>query len=463
MDFEAIKEALAERMKLEMPEWTREFVVKSDWSQTAMGAALLQAGDDSKLRPIAFVSRKCTPAEAAVGAPDGEMLALVNAIKRFERFLLGRKFTAYVDQASLGWLKDKSLSSVNNRRLQAAFAYLRQFQFDVVYRKSKDMQDVDALSRIGAADEGEHTADGACCVAVEQVSKEAVAAAAATIARGRTKVAVAPVATAEGDGPGVAQVDLEGVWGFDTELRSAAELQKTDDEVIAIRQIREGQTLQDIDVVPAARKALREYLSRDKLCDDFVEGSDGRLYHLDMRKDKPVRQLYVPMGMRGRLVVTKHAAGGHRAAEETLAKLKKHYFWASMRRDVEGWIGSCGCQRKKGERKKRVGEMQSLKVMRPGQKVIFDIFGPLPMSAKGNVYLLVMIDVGTREIMLKALPTREALGIARAIFKRVYLRGMCPEIFQSDLAKEFCGGRHEGAGGAAGGGVSAFKPLPSPD
>jgi hypothetical protein len=90
-DFEAIKGALAERMKLEMPDWSKEFIVKADWSQTAMGAALLQEGEDGKLKPIAFVSRKCTPAEAGVGAPDGEMLALVNAIKRFERFLLGRR------------------------------------------------------------------------------------------------------------------------------------------------------------------------------------------------------------------------------------------------------------------------------------------------------------------------------------------------------------------------------------
>jgi transposase InsO family protein len=382
------------------------------------------------------VSRKCTPAEAAAGAPDGEMLALVNAIKRFERFLLGRKFTAYVDQESLGWLQDKSLSSVNNRRLQAAFAYLRQFRFDVVYRKSKDMRDVDALSRIGVAEEAKQNEAAACCVTVSQVSREAVVAAAATMAK-LAKVTVAPVEAVEQDGQGVAQVDLEGVWGFETELRSAAELQKTDDEVVAIRQIREGKKLQELEVVPAAREALREYLSRDKTCDDFVEGADGRLYHLEMRKDKPVRQLYVPLVMRGRLVVTKHAAGGHRAAEETLAKLRKHYFWASMRRDVEDWIGSCSCQKKKGERKKYVGELQSMKVMRPGQKVIFDIFGPLPMSEKGNVYLLVMVDVGTREIMLKALPTREALGIARAIFKRVYLRGLCPEIFQSDLAKEF--------------------------
>ncbi len=138
----------------------------------------------------------------------------------------------------------------------------------------------------------------------------------------------------------MAQVELEGVWGFDTELWSVAELRRLNDEVIAIRQIRDGKKLQDIEVVPAAREAVREYLSRDQAGESFVERSDGRLYHLEERKGKPIRQLYVPLTLRGRLVVTKHAAGGHRAAE-TLAKLRKHYFWPSMQRDVEAWVGAC--------------------------------------------------------------------------------------------------------------------------
>ncbi len=51
-DFQAIKAALAERMKLEKPDWTKEFIVKADLSKTAMGAALLQEGDNGKLRWI---------------------------------------------------------------------------------------------------------------------------------------------------------------------------------------------------------------------------------------------------------------------------------------------------------------------------------------------------------------------------------------------------------------------------
>ncbi len=54
--------------------------------------------------------------------------------------------------------------------------------------------------------------------------------------------------------------------------------------------------------------------------------------------------------------------------------------------------------------------MLSLKLMRPGEKVVFDIFGPLPVSL---TYLLVLVDVGTREVMLEALPSRKAEGVAR--------------------------------------------------
>ncbi len=171
------------------------------------------------------MSRKCTAAESKLSAPDGEMVALVWTIKRFEKYLLGRKFTAYVDQGSLSWLKDRSLSSINNKRLQGTFAYLRQFQFDLMYKKSKDMQDVDALSR-------------------------AVAAAAVSGGSGGPVVAEAEWTTPVAATEGVAQVDLEGYWGFDTLVKDIGELQRGDDEVVAIRQLMGGKKeLTDIEVV----------------------------------------------------------------------------------------------------------------------------------------------------------------------------------------------------------------------
>ena len=58
---------------------------------------------------------------------------------------------------------------------------------------------------------------------------------------------------------------------------------------------------------------------------------------MEMINNEWVRQLYVPLELRGRLVVAKHgsAAGGHRAAVETLAKLRKLYYVLGL--DFEGY------------------------------------------------------------------------------------------------------------------------------
>lgn len=127
-------------------------------------------------------------------------------------------------------------------------------------------------------------------------------------------------------------------------------LQEGDEEVLAIRELMNGKRLKDLEVVPTARKALAEYLSRDPACEKFVEGKDGRLYHIDDRKGREIRQLVVPVACRGRLVVMKHAAQGHGEAEEVKHKLQKHYFWPSMNADTKDWIDACGCKQS-GNRK----------------------------------------------------------------------------------------------------------------
>ena len=112
------------------------------------------------------------------------------------------------------------------------------------------------------------------------------------------------------------------------------------------------------------------------------------------------------------------------------------------------------------ERRAQVGEMASMKIARPGEKIVFDIFGPLPVSLKGNVYLLVMMDVGTREMMLEPLKTRAAV----AIYKRIYLSGRSLRVYQSvRLGKGVCGKRGEGADSPAGIQIQSQQPIPPAD
>ena len=132
----------------------------------------------------------------------------------------------YVDQASLHWLHDKELSSINNKRLQGAFAYLRQFQFDLFYRKAEQMQDVDALSRAVAAAWGARETH--CWKTWEEDDGDSEPAAPAARKKQQT-------GKEDDTGPGVAQVELEGVWGFETKMFDVDALQAEDDEVKLIR------------------------------------------------------------------------------------------------------------------------------------------------------------------------------------------------------------------------------------
>ena len=85
-------------------------------------------------------------------------------------------------------------------------------------------------------------------------------------------------AVAEEDARGVAQVELEGVWGFETKMADVDALQAEDDEVKLIRAIRNGADYTKLEAVPAAFAAVKAYRSRDP---ESVEGKDGRLYFGD--------------------------------------------------------------------------------------------------------------------------------------------------------------------------------------
>lgn len=85
------------------------------------------------------------------------------------------------------------------------------------------------------------------------------------------KVAV----VAEEDERGVVQVELEGVWGFETKMTDIDAMQAEDDEVKLIRAIRNGADYTKLEAVPAAFAAVNSDKSRDPECQNFAEGKTG--------------------------------------------------------------------------------------------------------------------------------------------------------------------------------------------
>ena len=142
--WKALQEAMASHPVLRQPDSGKEYYVDTDASNTGLGAALMQRGDDGTLHPTAYASRKLTPVERTYSTREQEALAIVFAIEKFECYLAGRRFTVVTDHRSLSWLMTQPM--VKGRLANWAYK-LRNHDFTIVYRRGSENHLADFLSR----------------------------------------------------------------------------------------------------------------------------------------------------------------------------------------------------------------------------------------------------------------------------------------------------------------------------
>ena len=151
--FTAIKERLTTAPILIIFDPERETSVDTDASDYAIGARLAQKGDDGKLRPVAYFSRKMTPAELNYDIHDKELLAIVEACKTWRAYLEGAKYTVQVftdHKNLLYWTSTKEL----NRRQVRWSEELSKFDLRITHVRGTENGCADALSRRPDYEEG---------------------------------------------------------------------------------------------------------------------------------------------------------------------------------------------------------------------------------------------------------------------------------------------------------------------
>ena len=174
---------------------------------------------------------------------------------------------------------------------------------------------------------------------------------------------------------------------------------------------------------------------------------DGTLYHL--RKEQPGRdgepssrlQLVVPRELRQVLLVACHdnILAGHPGVQKTYERLQDNYFWTNMRADVYSWVKSClTCASRK---RHRTGATMGLQGITPGDRpfdvIAMDFLGPLPETAAGNKYLLVINDYATRYPLAFPLATNDAASVAKILVERVFLEFGPARVILSDRGTHF--------------------------
>jgi len=142
--FSSLKEAMTKTVTLTTPDYSKPYLLKTDASGVGVGAVLEQKTDEV-LYPIAFYSRKLTGAEYRYSASELEALAIIEAIKHFEVYLKGAKFTIETDHRALSFIQTMSRGSP---KLMRWATVLQEHNCEVTYRPGPTNVVADMLSRL---------------------------------------------------------------------------------------------------------------------------------------------------------------------------------------------------------------------------------------------------------------------------------------------------------------------------
>lgn len=142
--FEHCKQLLINAPILQYPDFEKQFILTTDASNFAIGAVLSQ-GNVPHDKPVAYASRTLNDSETKYSTIEKELLAIVWACKYFRPYLFGRKFQIYTDHRPLIWLFN--LKEPNSKLVRWRLK-LEEYDYEIVYKKGKQNQNADALSRI---------------------------------------------------------------------------------------------------------------------------------------------------------------------------------------------------------------------------------------------------------------------------------------------------------------------------
>ncbi|CAL8106073.1 unnamed protein product [Orchesella dallaii] len=124
--------------------------ISADASSVALGVVLFHKDENGHEKPIAYASKVLSQTEKRYSQIEKEGLAIIFGIKKFYKYLCGRQFLLVTDHKPLLTIfgPKSQLPTYVATRLHHWSLYLSQFQYDVIYRKSADHGNADALSRV---------------------------------------------------------------------------------------------------------------------------------------------------------------------------------------------------------------------------------------------------------------------------------------------------------------------------
>ncbi|GBM30716.1 Transposon Ty3-I Gag-Pol polyprotein [Araneus ventricosus] len=212
------------------------------------------------------------------------------------------------------------------------------------------------------------------------------------------------------------------------------------------------ETCDEIPTLASVTEYIKEQLKDPKLKSIIKVLKRGDEYQNYLLKDGVLyKKTFDPMGQKWLLVVPKQLRGyilrslhdaptaGHLGFAKTYDHIRRKYYLPGLYGSTRRYISLCKeCQRRKTPPQLPPGQLQPIEPPDiPFAKVGIDLLGRFPVTRNGNRWIIVCTDYLTSFTVTKALPTGEAIEVAKFIVEEIILKHGSPKEMISDRGRTF--------------------------
>lgn len=470
--FNKFKRILTNKPILQLPDFSKEFILTTDASDYAIGSILSQ-GEIGKDLPISYASRTLNQSEINYSTTEKECLSIIWSVKHFRHYLFGQKFKIVTDHQPLTYLfncKDPS-SRLVRWRLK-----LEEYNYEIIYKPGRVNSNVDALSRNPVMFIHRQPCN---LMSVEEdtyedfikfhyrnqilyeypILKENI-----FDKNPNVLLFSKDLSTENNYYNNVSELyDLNKINPNDVKLYDTIilnnnekttylliaflnyfDLPSSKDLYYSLHNFSSKLTLDTEEIFIKNPQFYNPNLKLDIIFEmlKFIFGNKVKIKLVDSNKFTPSTKEEI-----NKLIKEYHSTSlsGHSGFYKTYKRIKENYKWQTMKKDIKAFVKNCQqCQINKTNRHPVKTPMQITTTSKePFEKIFLDIVGPLPLTINGNKFILTIQDDLTKFSYAYAIFNHEAETVANKICSFIFLFGIPQSIvtdngtdFTSNLIKE---------------------------
>ncbi|KAH0358938.1 hypothetical protein KCU65_g10168, partial [Aureobasidium melanogenum] len=413
--FDFLKEAFTREPVLKHFDWDKPAILETDASDYVCAGVLSQYDDEGVLHPVAFYSKKMTPAECNYEIYDKELLAIIRCLEEWsaELEMNQEMIKILCDHRNLEYFMSTKML---NRRQARWSEFLSRFNFTIVYRPGKQGVKPDSLTR--RSEDMPKEGDERLLHQSQTVLK-------------RENLPDFPPELIE-----------------QSDMSAPAQLRTT-----ALDPATPPQPTQSLFLPDWLKELLQKGYETDPLPSEVLEALDKNLPKhpqislAECSQESELlfyrQKLYIPDldELKATLLQEAHdnPSAGHPGRNKTYELLQRHFYWPGMYEYVKQWVKNCHtCQRITPSREGHQGVLKPLSV--PGKAwkdLSMDFITHLPESNGFDAILVVVCRLTKFRRIIPCKGTCGAEELARLFRDNIWRSFGLPNTIVSDRGAQF--------------------------